>query len=239
MGVSPEGEAAVETSAAPVAEVRLVSVNIGEPRHIGVHDGVDVISAIGKHPVGGDSIVLSAEGLQGDHRASPVHGGPDAKLYVYPYEHLAAWTTEYERSFSPGAIGENLTVAGGSEAAVCVGDVWAWGDALLQVTQPRQPCYKLALQMDLADLPSRFEKLGRCGWYMRVLRAGVVPVAGPIAVVERDGAGISVLDAQRAARRDGGMSAAACHAVAAHPALGSSWRARVVDRLGGVIQGAR
>jgi MOSC domain-containing protein YiiM len=221
------------------ATVGVVSVNIGVPKRIGERDGQDAVSAIGKHPVRGESIMLGVDGLEGDHRVSPVHGGPDAKLYVYPSEHLAAWTTEYGRRFEPGIIGENLTVGGWTEAEVRVGDIWAWGDALLQVTQPREPCYKLAMQMDFADLPARFEKLGRCGWYLRVIRPGMVPVAGPIAVSERDPAAISILAVQRAARRDGGLSRDECEAVAIHPALGAGWRARVVDRLAGVAQDVR
>ena len=214
------------------ATVALISVNAGTPRLLGVRKGQEIHSAIDKHPVtGAVEVELRADNLEGDAQSSTSHGGPDMKLYAYPVEHLHSWADEYGRAFPPGRIGENLTVAGWDEQTVCIGDVWSWGEATIQVSQPRSPCYKLAMQMGLPDLPRRFERRQRCGWYLRILGAGSVPLAGPIVVVERDAASISVATAQRAARWDGGLERASIEAVAAHPALGASWRVAVERRL--------
>ena len=124
--------------------------------------------------------------------------GRDKAVYAYPVEHLPLWNDELGTDFGPGTFGENLTTAGWLEDDVRIGDVWAWGEARLQVSQPRSPCYKLATVTGRPDLLKRFVRTGRTGWYLRVLQPATVPVAGPIQVIERDPAGISVLLAHRA-----------------------------------------
>ena len=214
------------------SRIGLVSVNVGVPRRIGDHAGRPVRSAIGKSPVAGvESLELTGLNLAGDRQADlRVHGGPDKALYVYPAATLRAWSAETGRDVPPGFIGENLTVEGVDETGVRIGDVWAWGEAEIQVCQPRSPCYKLAVQTGRPEIVRRFEQLGRCGWYMRVLTPGTVPVAGPLRLVRPDPLRISVRDAQRAAR-SAGLSRAEAEAVAAHPALAEAWRRSVRRRL--------
>jgi len=178
--------------------VELVSVNVAEPSVIGTFRGKPIRSAIGKQPVEAETLHLSLLNLEGDRQADlRVHGGPDQAVYAYPSEHLLLWTEELEREtpFGPGAFGENLTTSGWLEHEVHIGDVWAWGDALLQVVQPRSPCFKLGIVTDRRDVLRRMVANGRTGWYLRVLRAGTVPVVGPIQVVERLPDTISVRDA--------------------------------------------
>ena len=216
------------------SSVRLISVNVGLPAVIGMHRGKPVMSGIKKQPVVTRTLYLDTLNLAGDRQADlRVHGGPEKAVYAYPSEHLAAWSVEWEREppFGPGSFGENLTVAGWFEDDVRIGDVWAWGEALLQVAQPRYPCYKLALATGRPSIAKSFIALGRTGWYFRVLRPGEVPAAGPIEVVERDPAGVTIMDAHRALVGD--PTREATERVLAVEPLAASWRGALERRLDG------
>ncbi|MDP9366340.1 MAG: MOSC domain-containing protein [Chloroflexota bacterium] len=212
-------------------ELRLVSVNVSRPRVIGrLRNGEEVVSGIGKRPVAAEFLWLDRLNLEGDGQADlAVHGGPDKAVYAYPTEHLPKWNGELETGFGPGLFGENLSVAGMLEDEARIGDVWAWGEARLQVTQPRSPCYKLALASGRPDLGKRMVGNGRTGWYLRVLEPGRVPVAGPIRVVERHPAGVTVLRAHRALFDD--VASSELEAVAGVDALAEAWRGWALERL--------
>jgi MOSC domain-containing protein YiiM len=215
-----------------LSEVRLVSVNVGQPRVIGATRwGKPIRSGIVKQPVTAASISLDTLNLDGDRQADlKVHGGHDKAVYAYPVEHLPLWNDELGTDFGPGTFGENLSTMGWLEDEVCIGDVWAWGEARLQVCQPRSPCYKLATITGRPDLLKRLVRTGRTGWYLRVLQPAMVPVAGPIQVIERDPAGISVLIAHRASV-PGGLDRAEVEAVARVDALAADWRHWVLQQL--------
>lgn len=173
--------------------VEVVSVNVGLPAVLGMRRGKEVRSGIVKKPVEAEELFLDHGNLEGDAQADlEVHGGPDKAVYAYPAKHLRAWGEEWGQALAPGAFGENLTVAGCDEDSVCVGDRWAWGDAILEVCQPRWPCFKLAMLHGRSDVIRRMRDTGRTGWYMRVIRPGRVPVAGPIEVVKRHPMGATV-----------------------------------------------
>ena len=130
--------------AAPrTAEMRLVSVNVALPKVIGtLRNGEEIVSGIAKRPVGGETLRLDPLNLEGDRQADlSVHGGPDKAVYAYPAEHLPVWNAELGTAFGLGTFGENLTTEGMLEDEVRIGDVWVWGDARLQIVQPRSPCY--------------------------------------------------------------------------------------------------
>ena len=215
-----------------LSEVRLVSVNVGLPQVIGATRwGKPIRSGIVKQPVTASSIELDTLNLDGDRQADlTVHGGRDKAVYAYPVEHLPLWNDELGTDFGPGTFGENLTTAGWREDDVCIGDVWAWGEARLQVSQPRSPCYKLATVTGRPDLLKRFVRTGRTGWYLRILQPATVRVAGPIEVIERDPAGISVLLAHRASLL-GALDRAGVEAVAGVDALAADWRRGVLHQL--------
>jgi MOSC domain-containing protein YiiM len=225
------------SSAKPVMlEVGLVQVNVAETEVIGQRRGRPVKSAIRKRRVVSEGSVFVAEtNIAGDRQADlRVHGGPEKAVYAYPFEHLDLWNAEIspEPPFGPGTFGENLTVTGWRESDVCIGDVWAWGEALLQVCQPRFPCFKLAMATERAGVGRRMLETGRTGWYLRVLRPGEAPVAGPLTVVERGSDAVTVLNAARA------MLPASppelIDRVIGAPALAARWRATLLERL---IQG--
>jgi MOSC domain-containing protein YiiM len=127
--------------------------------------------------------------MAGDAQADlRVHGGPEKAVYLYPAEHYAPWQhelPEHAAVFVPGGFGENLTTLGLDENTICIGDILRTGSALLQVTQPRQPCFKLALRFADRRLPRMMMRNGRSGWYTRVLEEGVVERLSPLIIAER------------------------------------------------------
>jgi MOSC domain-containing protein YiiM len=216
--------------------VTVVSVNTGRPAPLTRRHGRIVLSAIHKRPVSASTLALSRINLEGDDQGDrTVHGGPDKALYTYPVEHLRSWAAEHPdrgEVFAPGGIGDNLTVDGWTEEEVRIGDVWRWGDAEVQVAQPRSPCYKLAARSGIPTLTRLFEETGRTGWYLRVLRpARSVPTSPPLhlELVRRSSAPLSVADATRALRP--GAPLAAVERAASHPDLAESWRRALQQRL--------
>ena len=115
-----------------------------------------------------------------------VHGGPDKAVYAYPSEHLPLWEEELGHTLGPAPFGENLSTRGATEADVYIGDRWRWDRAVLEVCQPRWPCYKLALYRQRSDIQLLLKGSGRTGWYLRVVEPGEVTVGSPMKVVERD-----------------------------------------------------
>ncbi|HEX6420979.1 MAG TPA: MOSC domain-containing protein [Acidimicrobiales bacterium] len=228
--------------------LRVVAVFVGRPRVIGQVRGELVESGIAKSRVDDATLRLSETNLAGDRQADlSVHGGPDKAVYVYPSEHYVAWQ-EDGFTLDVGGVGENVALAGATEHDVRVGDVWRWGTALVQVSQPRAPCFKLALHAGRKDIGPRMIATGRCGWYLRVLAPGTVPTGGPLELVERDERAPTVHDAFTAVfggdrRGDGGgdgpgrVDRAARHRalvarVLAAPALAAAWRQPLVARHG-------
>jgi MOSC domain-containing protein YiiM len=134
-------------------------------------------------------VEVTALGLVGDAQADlRVHGGPEKAVYGYATAHYAAWRAEYPQHtalLAPGGFGENLAIEGLAESDLCVGDIHAIGSALLQVCQPRQPCFKFALRFDDTALPRAMVRNGRCGWYYRVLQEGSVVAGDAITLHER------------------------------------------------------
>ena len=167
--------------------MKLLSVNVSLPKEV-PFQGRTVTTGIFKEPVQG-RVMVRRLNIDGDDQADrKVHGGFDMAVYAYPVEHYAFWEQELGRDgFPHGQFGENLTVDGLSEETVRVGDIFRIGGALLQVTQPRIPCYKLAIRMEQgSDFPARFQQSGRMGFYFRVLEEGEIGAGDPIEPVERD-----------------------------------------------------
>ncbi|MET8996143.1 MOSC domain-containing protein [Amycolatopsis sp. NPDC004169] len=160
-------------------------VFVGEPSVLGYRRERPVLSAITKARVTVPELALTELNLDGDRQADlTVHGGVDKAVYVYPAAHYPAWAADGVDA-EPGGFGENVSLSGVTEDDVRIGDVWAWGDALVQVSQPRQPCFKLAMKTGRKDITPLMIDSGRCGWYLRVLRPGTVPTAGPVELAER------------------------------------------------------
>ena len=191
---------------------RLVSVQVGKPRFhspdVGLPEPLDHRwhSAFFKKPVAGP-VLLTTTNLVGDRQADPrVHGGPEMAVLAYSADHYPAWREELGiPQMGPGGFAENFTISGHDELTVCIGDVYRVGEATVQVSQPRGPCYKISYRWKRPDLLKRCESSGRHGWYLRVLRPGLVEAGQAVKLTERPHPEWSVrraADAYRHRRRD-------------------------------------
>lgn len=211
-------------------QLQLVSVNVLIPEYLGQHRGHAIASGIAKRPVTAASLWLDHLNLEGDGQADLVdHGGPDKAVYAYPSEHLPKWSAELGEELGPAAFGENLSTAGGTEDDVCIGDRWFWGDAVLEVSQPRTPCFKLAMHRGRGDIGRLFRQSGRTGWYLRVLEPGRVPVAGPVTVEPHPmGATVAVMFE---AARPGAAPLEVVQALLSVEPLAMEWKLALAARL--------
>jgi MOSC domain-containing protein YiiM len=151
----------------------VVSVNTGTVEELVLPRGT-ADSAIVKRPRSG-RISTVAFGLEDDEQADrAAHGGPDQALYAYSLEDYAWWEVELQRTLSPGTFGENLTTFGFDPNDALVGERWAVGSALLEVSQPRVPCFKLAARLELPSFVRTFAEGRRPGSYLRVVGHGTV-----------------------------------------------------------------
>jgi len=154
--------------------MKLLSVNVSCPKEV-TYRGQTVRTGIFKTPVA-DRVRVHRLNIEGDTQVDlRVHGGPDKAVYVYPHEHYEYWARELMRKdFAFGQFGENLTTRGLLEDDVRVGDVLRIGSALLRVTEPRLPCFKLMTKMNNFRFAQPFLASGRTGFYLRVLEEGEV-----------------------------------------------------------------
>ncbi len=174
--------------------MRVVSVNVGLPRVV-QWKRTHVSTAIFKDPIEG-TIPIRALNLDGDQQADlTVHGGPSKAVYGYPVEHYEYWRAQLPQMPSSfGAFGENLTTEGLLEKDLCIGDHLRVGTAVLQVAQPRMPCYKLQVRFDRDDMTKLFALSLRSGFYFSVIDEGQVKAGDEIEVLERDAHGVSVAE---------------------------------------------
>ena len=172
--------------------MKLLSINVAQPQTVTV-DGRTYRTGINKrHRMG--RAHLSQLGLAGDGQGdSKNHGGAQQAVYCYPHEHYGFWAAQLRRDdWHYGAFGENLTLLGALESAVQIGDTFQIGSAIIQVSQPRVPCYKLADKLGIPGFEKTFLRANRVGFYARVLQAGVLEAGDPVQLLERDEAGLSV-----------------------------------------------
>lgn len=174
--------------------MKLLSVNVGLPREVVWKNRV-VTTGIFKEPVVG-RVNADRLNIEGDRQADlTVHGGVDKAIYVYPSEHYEYWRGELpEVNLKWGAFGENLTVEGLLEDHVNIGDRFRIGTIEVVVTQPRIPCYKLAIKFDRDDILKRFTASRRSGFYLAVLEEGEIGVGDEIEPISRDANNIRVAD---------------------------------------------
>jgi len=177
--------------------MRLLSVNVGQPREI-EWEGETVLTSIHKSPVEG-RVRVATLNVEGDRQSDlTVHGGKEKAVYAYPSEHYARWRAELPGTELPwGAFGENLTLEGLVEDAVRIGDRLRIGSAEFLVTQPRMPCFKLGIRLGRPDIIKRFQESGRSGFYLSVVREGQLAAGDPVSLVAKDGSGVTVSDVAR------------------------------------------
>lgn len=181
----------METETKTELKGQVVSLNIGKPKTV-EYRNQPLSTGIYKLPVAGQ-VALQMEGFDGDGQADLVnHGGPDKAVCVYPLEHYAYWEEQLGRRLDYSAFGENITASGLLETEVCIGDVYEIGTTLLQVSQPRFPCFKLSQKHGPADMPARVLSTGYSGFYFRVLREGRIAAGDQIVKRENGDSGFTV-----------------------------------------------
>lgn len=176
---------------------------------------------------------IGREGLAGDAQADRrVHGGPEKALHQYPVAHYAALAAAFPdaaAALAPGALGENLSVPGWDEASVAIGDVFRCGDAILQVSQPRSPCWKIDQRFGVEGMARFIAERGITGWYFRVLEEGAVEPGVALERIDRAPAPLSVA-ALLALWADHRPAPDKLVAAAQTPGLTASWTTRLVER---------
>jgi len=172
---------------------RVLSVNVGTVREVAWR-GEIVTTGIWKEPVAG-RVAVRGVNLAGDDQADrTVHGGIDKAVYAYAREDYDYWREREGVETSPGLFGENLTVEGLDLSTALAGERWIVGSTMLEVAQPRLPCFKLGLRMSDSRFPRLFQRVGRMGAYLRILREGDVGAGDLVQVVSRPGHGVTLRD---------------------------------------------
>ena len=212
------------------SDAKLISVNVGLPRVV-MSNGEPVSTGIFKEPVAG-RVMLRTLNLDGDRQADlSVHGGPSKAVYVYPSEHYDYWKRELPGIQLPwGMFGENFTTAGLLESELNIGDKFRVGSAVVRVTEPRMPCYKLALKFGRPDIIKRFLASERTGFYFAVVREGDVGAGDPIQMMERSEHRLKISDVTQLYTREKHNAELLRRAIDVE-ALPESWRSYFQHRL--------
>ena len=213
--------------------MKVISVNTGLPRLVAWR-GMEVSTGIYKQPVEG-RVALRKLNLDGDRQADlTVHGGEFKAVYSYPLEHYEYWKKQLPGQELPmGSFGENFTTEGLLEDAVHLGDRFVIGSAELVVSQPRLPCYKLAVKFDREDMVKRFMASGRMGYYFAVTREGEVGAGDEIKVIAREPNAVPVPEITRLyiAKTYGDDEVASVQRALQVAALPESWKGYFRDRV--------
>jgi MOSC domain-containing protein YiiM len=180
---------------------RVLAVRVGRPAVLRPGPA-PVLSAYRKTPVSGP-VPVDESGLAGDEQADRRrHGGPEKAVCVYPAEHYHHWTGLLGHPLRPGAFGENLAVKGLHEDAVLLGDTFSLGSAVVQVSMPRRPCYKIGLVHGGRELTLLVQATGRTGFYLRVLQPGQIAAGDDLVLLDRPDRSATVAEVNRVVNVD-------------------------------------
>ena len=180
---------------------KIVSVNVGTPKEF-EYKGRTAQSAIWKTPVNG-RVAARGINLDGDDQADrKAHGGYDKAVYAYAIEDIKWWEGQLDRELNPGMFGENLTTEGIEVNDALVGEHWEIGNTVLEVSEPRIPCWRLGVRMDDKTFPRKFTEAMRPGPYLRIIQEGEIGAGDVIKVVDRPDHGLSIRDVFRIYTQD-------------------------------------
>ncbi|HKD10731.1 MAG TPA: MOSC domain-containing protein [Thermoanaerobaculia bacterium] len=205
---------------------RVLSVNVGLPRTF-QFNGRTVASAIWKTPVAG-RIAARGVNLEGDDQADRgAHGGPDKAVYAYAVEDERSWERELNRPFPAGVFGENLTTEGIDVNGARIGERWEIGTVVLEVSEPRVPCWRLGVRMNDSLFPRRLTEALRPGAYLRIITEGQLGAGDAIRVIERPESPLTVRDVFRIYTRDQHEAARLIE----NPGMSADWKRWAHDSL--------
>jgi len=205
---------------------RVLSVSVGRPRHFD-YRGRPAQSAIWKTPVAG-RVAARGVNLEGDDQADrQAHGGPDKALYAYAVEDVRWWAEKLGRALERAELGENLTTEGIEVNGARVGERWAIGTAVFEISEPRIPCWRLGVRMNDPGFVRVFIEALRPGAYMRIVREGDVGAGDAIAIVSRPDHDLTVRDVFRIYTRDRGE----CGRLLEVPQMSDAWKRWARDML--------
>jgi len=205
---------------------KILAVSVGLPRTFDYH-GRPAKSAIWKTPVSG-RVAARGVNLAGDDQADRgAHGGPDKAIYAYAVEDARWWETREGRPFAYAEFGENLTTEGIDVNAAFVGERWAVGSTVLEVSEPRVPCWRLGVRMNDPGFIRRFTEAMRPGTYLRIVSGGDIGAGDEIKVVSKPDHTLSVRDVFRIYTRDRGEVSRLLEA----PQMSEAWRRWAKDTL--------
>lgn len=174
--------------------MKIISLNIGKPNEI-TWKGKRSVSGIYKYPTE-KKVFVSPTNIEGDGQGNlKVHGGIDKAIYVYPFEHYEYWKKSFpDIDFSEGIFGENLTTAGLDEFGTNIGDKFKIGEIIVEVSEPRFPCVTLAARLGTTDIIKPFLHSYKSGFYLRVLKEGLIQVGDSITIHEKSDDEFTVAD---------------------------------------------
>ena len=172
--------------------MKILSINVSEPQKV-TFNGKELITSIYKKPVS-NRVQVTSQGIEGDRQADlSVHGGYDKAVYAYSYSHYKLWSEHLKKEFNEyGLVGENLTIDNFDENDIRIGDRLKINDCVLQVSQPRIPCYKIGIKMNSRDFPRMFSQSGLLGSYLRVIEEGAIEKGDTIEKIHEENNSMSI-----------------------------------------------
>jgi MOSC domain-containing protein YiiM len=209
--------------------MKIAGIAIGEIEEIS-YRGKKVKTGIFKKPLH-RPIFLGREGLEGDVQVDKKnHGGPDKAVYAYSLENLRYWSKiRSEPDYAPGHMGENITLEGLDDHEVAIGDQFQMGSAIVEVTQPRVPCFKLGIRMQHPKFVGEFLTSGRSGFYLRVLQEGLIQGGDTVTRIHADPHKVSIPNAMKALIKGPDQAFWIAQALSV-PALSTAWREDLEER---------
>lgn len=211
--------------------MRIETLAVGGPRSV-PWQGKDVVTSIFKTPIPGP-VTARGHNLEGDRQSDlQVHGGEFKAVYAYAAEHYGFWRARLGRDLEPAHFGENLTISELDEPGLCIGDVVRIGEAELEATLPRLPCFKLGIRWGDPRMVKAFALSRRWGVYFRISREGRIAQGDAVTIVHRDPARLPVYEIARVYMSDR-EDLDAMRRLAAHARLDPSWREWFLRALAG------
>jgi len=174
--------------------MKILSINVSEPQKV-IFNGKELITSIYKKPTTNE-VRVTSQGIEGDRQADlSVHGGYDKAVYGYSYTHYQLWGEKLNKQYDEyGLVGENLTIDVFDENEIYIGDKFKINDCILQVSQPRIPCYKIGIKMNSRDFPKMFSQSGLLGSYFRVIQDGKIQAGSDIEKIHNENNSMTLKD---------------------------------------------